>query len=60
MGTEVIPYKAIVWPRKEEKSGVHVEITASSLEEAESLLKKKYGPDIIYSIYNEEVASRPR
>jgi len=51
-------YKAIVWVG--EKPGERMELLALSGEEARSIIKDKYGPEAVVSLWNEEDAEKPR
>jgi len=52
------PYKAIIWVG--EKPGQHVEVIASTLGEASSMIKEKYGKETVVSLWSEDDANRPR
>jgi hypothetical protein len=54
------PYLAIVWGQDPDKAGERITIFAESLDDAERSLKQKYGENIVFTLYNEEDADRPR
>lgn len=53
-------YQAIVWRQGEDQVGERTTVLADDLETAERELKQRYGEDIIFSLYNEEDANKPR
>jgi hypothetical protein len=54
------PYRAVVWGHDPTKPGERVTLLAYDLEEAERQLKEKYGEEIVFTLYNEDDADRPR
>ena len=55
-GTRV--YEAIVWVG--DQPGQRLTLEASDGEEAEKFLRDRFGQDIVFTLYNEEDASRIR
>lgn len=53
-------YRAIVWRERSNESGERTTVLADDLDDAERQLKQKYGEDIVFSLYNEEDADKPR
>ncbi len=53
-------YYAIVWSRESEVAGFRVTIAAESLAEASEKLKEDYGPEAVFSLWNDEYAAKPR
>lgn len=53
-------YQAIVWGLYPNKPGERTIVLAEDLDDAERQLKQKYGEDIVFSLYNEEDADKPR
>jgi hypothetical protein len=53
-------YQAVVWTGESETAGLRVTIHAESLTEATEKLKLEYGQEVVFSLYNQEDASRPR
>lgn len=51
-------YKAIVWVG--DRPGQRLTLEATDLEQAEKYLREKFGQDIVFTLYNEEDANRPR
>lgn len=54
------PYQAIVWGQDSSKPGERTIVLAEDLDDAERQLKQKYGEDIVFSLFNEEDADKPR
>jgi hypothetical protein len=55
-GTRV--YEAIVWIG--DQPGQRLALEASDGEEAEKVLRDRFGQDVVFTLYNEEDASRIR
>ncbi len=53
-------YDAIVWTKDPAKAGTRVKIRARDTEEAQRLLKEKFGEEIECSIWNAESESKVR
>lgn len=53
-------YKAMIWTKDPTRPGERVTVRAKSLAEAKRLLEEQYGAENVYSLHNEEEASRPR
>jgi hypothetical protein len=53
-------YQAIVWLQGLDQIGERTTVLADDLEAAERELKQRYGDDIVFSVYNEDEASRLR
>lgn len=53
-------YKAIVWTKDPQSVGQRVTLVASSPDDADRQLAERYGTDIVYTLYNEEDAAKPR
>jgi hypothetical protein len=54
-------YKAIVWPREsDDVPGERVSFWAETVEEAAAQLKAQYGEGIVYTLWNDEDAAKPR
>ena len=53
-------YKAIVWAKDPNATGQRVTYEAENLEQAEKLLVQQFGSDVVYTLWNEEDANRPR
>jgi len=53
-------YKAIFWKKDENSFGKRVDVWAYDIDEAEFMIIKEYGEDIILSIYNEEDENKIR
>ncbi len=57
-GTPVREYVGLIWIGEE--PGRRIRIMATSGEEAEELLVQEFGPNHVYTLWNEEDAQRPR
>jgi hypothetical protein len=53
-------YKAIVWGPDSNKPGERTTVLADDLHDAERQIKQRYGEGVIFSLYNEEDAEKPR
>jgi hypothetical protein len=53
-------YQAIVWAGDPNDPGERIVLSAASLEEAREQIDKKYGPNIVVSLWNEDDANKPR
>lgn len=51
-------FEAMVWVG--DNPGLRMTVEASDAQEVAEYLHKKYGPDIVCSIWNEEDANQPR
>jgi hypothetical protein len=53
-------YQAIVWSHGANTPGERLTLQAENLEDAERQLKDKYGENVVFTLYSEEDAGRPR
>mgnify|MGYP000374335160 CR=1 FL=1 len=53
-------YRAIVWCDGSNESGERTTVLAGDLDDAERQLRQRYGKDIVFSLYREEDADKPR
>ena len=53
-------YQAIVWAEDPNGPGERIVLSATSLEEAREQIDKKYGPNIVVSLWNEDDSNKPR
>jgi hypothetical protein len=60
MSQKLKEYVAIVWKKNSTEPGVHEMFYAHNREEAQAMLKEKYGTDIVVSLTDVEAAARPR
>jgi hypothetical protein len=60
MKEEQRQYHAVVWARDDDKPGVRVTLRADSIEAATIALQAEHGKDAVFTLYNEEDASRVR
>jgi hypothetical protein len=59
--SEVRTYQAIVWQSgADRRAGERVTILAIDLKDAERQIKDRYGDEVIFSLYNEDDAAKPR
>jgi hypothetical protein len=60
MDIELRPYVLIVWLGKFEGPGEREIVFAPDLNDAARQVQERYGDKVVYSLYNEEDANRPR
>ena len=53
-------YQAIVWAEDPNGPGERIVLFATSLEDAREQIDKKFGPNIVVSLWNEADANKPR
>ena len=53
-------YQAIVWAEDTSGPGERLVLLAFSLDEARAQIDKKYGPNIVVSLWNEDDANKPQ
>ena len=60
MDKKLKEYVAIVWKKNSDEPGVHETLYAHDSEEAQAMIKEKYGDELIVSLTDVEAAARPR
>jgi hypothetical protein len=58
MPSDKLIFKVVVWVG--DNPGLRLTMEASNADEVTEYLHEKYGPDIVFSIWNEEAANKPR
>ena len=53
-------FHGIVWMPGEDSKGIHVTLEVDDPLEAKAEVKRRFGPDVLCSLYNERAASKPR
>lgn len=60
MNEEKRVFQAIIWTQEAGKAGERTTVLADNLDDAERQIKRKYGSDIVFSVFDEKDADRPR
>jgi hypothetical protein len=53
-------YKAIIWVRDSDRSGLRVSVLAENLTQAKEKLEAEYGQGSVFDLHNEQDAAQPR
>lgn len=59
-GNAVRPFEAIIWQPSPDSMGLRVTIHAPNPTEAGRILEREHGSDVIYTLWNENDAGKPR
>lgn len=59
-GRAVRPFQAIIWQAAPDSVGIRVTFHAPTLAEAKRILELEHGSDVIYTLWNQNDAEKPR